>query len=143
MCFDYTGNFRVKLPIAMPKSRISTPAAPAAIGPYSQAIKAGNTCYLSGQIALDPATGQLVTGGFEAEVVRVFENLDGVAAACGASLADTVKVTLYLTDLGNFAKVNELMSRYFTEPYPARAAVGVASLPRGAQIEADAVLVIG
>jgi reactive intermediate/imine deaminase len=127
----------------MPNTPVSTTSAPAAIGTYSQAIKAGNTCYLSGQIALDPASGQLVSGGFEAEVAQVFENLKALAAACGGSLADTVKVTIFLTDLGNFAKVNEAMTRYFTQPYPARAAVGVASLPRGAQVEADAVLVIG
>ena len=127
----------------MPNTPVSTPSAPAAIGTYSQAIKAGSTCYLSGQIALEPATGQLVAGGFEAEVAQVFENLKALAAACGGSLGDAVKVTVFLTDLGNFAKVNEAMARYFMEPYPARAAVGVASLPRGAQIEADAVLVIG
>jgi reactive intermediate/imine deaminase len=127
----------------MPNTPVSTSAAPAAIGTYSQAIKAGNTCYLSGQIALDPATGQLVSGGFEAEVARVFENLKAVATACGGSLGDAVKITIFLTDLANFAKVNEAMARYFTEPFPARAAVGVASLPRGAQVEADAVLVIG
>jgi reactive intermediate/imine deaminase len=127
----------------MPRTPVSTSSAPAAIGTYSQAVKAGDTCYLSGQIALDPATGQLVAGGFEAEVVQVFENLKAVAAACGGSLADAVKVTIFMTDLGNFAKVNEVMARYFSVPYPARAAVGVASLPRGAQIEADAVLVIG
>ncbi len=122
---------------------VSTPHAPAAIGTYSQAVKAGNTCYLSGQIALDPATGQLVDGGFEAEIVRVFENLKALAAACGGTLGDAVKVTIYLTDLANFAKVNEVMARYCSQPYPARAAIGVASLPRGAQVEADAVLVIG
>jgi reactive intermediate/imine deaminase len=127
----------------MPNTSVSTPSAPAAIGTYSQAIKAGSTCYLSGQIALEPATGQLVAGGFEAEVAQVFENLKALAAACGGSLGDAVKVTVFLTDLGNFAKVNEAMARYFMQPYPARAAVGVASLPRGAQIEADAVLVIG
>jgi reactive intermediate/imine deaminase len=127
----------------MPNTPVSTPSAPAAIGTYSQAIKAGSTCYLSGQIALEPATGQLVAGGFEAEVAQVFENLKALAAACGGSLGDAVKVTVFLTDLGNFAKVNEAMARYFMQPYPARAAVGVASLPRGAQIEADAVLVIG
>jgi reactive intermediate/imine deaminase len=127
----------------MPNMPVSTSAAPAAIGTYSQAIKAGNTCYLSGQIALDPATGQMVGGGFEGEVEQVFVNLKALAAACGGSMADAVKVTVYLTDLTNFAKVNEAMARHFTEPYPARAAVGVASLPRGAQVEADAVLVIG
>ncbi len=127
----------------MNRTAVSSDAAPAAIGPYSQALKAGNTCYLSGQIALDPATQQMVAGGIDAEIVQVFDNLKAVAAACGGSLADVVKVTIYLIDLSNFAKVNETMARYFAQPYPARAAVGVASLPRGAQIEADAVLVIG
>ena len=127
----------------MNKTAVSTDAAPAAIGPYSQALKAGNTCYLSGQIALDPATQQMVAGGIDAERVQVFDNLKAVAAACGGSLGDVVKVTIYLIDLSNFARVNETMARYFAQPYPARAAVGVASLPRGAQIEADAVLIIG
>ena len=127
----------------MNRTAVSTDAAPAAIGPYSQALKAGNTCYLSGQIALDPATQQMVGGGIDAEIVQVFENLKAVAAACGGSLGDVVKVTIYLIDLSNFARVNETMARYFAQPYPARAAVGVASLPRGAQIEADAVLIIG
>ena len=127
----------------MNRTAVSTDAAPAAIGPYSQALKAGNTCYLSGQIALDPATQQMVAGGIDAEIVQVFENLKAVAAACGGSLGDVVKVTIYLLDLGNFARVNQTMARYFAQPYPARAAIGVASLPRGAQIEADAVLIIG
>ena len=127
----------------MPKSIVSTSSAPAAIGPYSQAVKAGNTVYLSGQIALDPASGQLVAGGIEAEVARVFENLKAVAEASGGSLADAVRVTIYLTDLGNFTRVNDAMARYFAAPYPARATVGVASLPRGAQVEIDAVLVLG
>ena len=126
----------------MSKTAVSTPHAPAAIGPYSQAIKAGNTCYLSGQIALDPTTGQLVAGGIDAEIPRMLENLKAVAEACGGSLAHAVKVTVYLTDLTNFAKVNEAMKACFSEPYPARAAIGVASLPRGAQVEADAVLVL-
>ena len=125
------------------KSIISTVDAPAAIGTYSQAVKAGNTCYLSGQIALDPRTKQMVAGGIDAEVVQVFENLQALAVASGGSLADAVKVTVYLTDLVHFAKVNEVMARYFPEPYPARAAIGVASLPRGALLEADAVLVLG
>ena len=127
----------------MSKSVISTDQAPAAIGTYSQAIKAGNTVYLSGQIPLIPATMQMVEGGFEAQAVQVFENLQAVAAAAGGSLADTVKLNIFLTDLGNFATVNEVMSRYFQPPYPARAAIGVASLPRGAQVEMDAVLVLG
>ncbi len=126
----------------MSRSIVSTPNAPAAIGTYSQAVKAGNTVYLSGQIGLDPTTMQLVDG-FEAQTVRVFENLRAVAEASGGSLADAVKLTIYLTDLANFAKVNEVMARYFTEPYPARAAVGVKELPRGAVVEADAVLVLG
>ncbi len=126
----------------MSRSIVSTPNAPAAIGTYSQAVKAGNTVYLSGQIGLDPVTMQLVDG-FEAQTVRVFENLRAVAEASGGSLADAVKLTIYLTDLANFAKVNEVMARYFTEPYPARAAVGVKELPRGAVVEADAVLVLG
>ena len=127
----------------MTRIPVSTARAPVAIGTYSQAIKVGDTCYLSGQIGLDPASGQLVSGGFDAEVARVFDNLAAVAAACGGSLADCVKMTIYLTDLGDFAKVNETMARFCVEPYPARAAVGVASLPRGAKVEADAVLVIG
>ncbi len=121
---------------------VSTPNAPAAIGTYSQAVKAGNTVYLSGQIGLDPASGQMVEG-FETQTVRVFDNLKAVAEAAGGSLADAVKLTIYLTDLANFGKVNEVMARYFDEPYPARAAVGVKELPRGAVVEADAVLVLG
>ena len=126
----------------MSRSIVSTPNAPAAIGPYSQAVKAGDTVYLSGQIGLDPATMQLAEG-FEAQTLRVFENLKAVAEAAGGSLADAVRLTIYLTDLGNFAVVNELMTRYVAEPYPARATVGVASLPRGAEVEIDAVLVVG
>ncbi|NLF53890.1 MAG: RidA family protein [Thauera phenolivorans] len=121
---------------------ISTPNAPAAIGTYSQAVKVGDTVYLSGQIGLDPASGQMVEG-FEAQTVRVFDNLKAVAEAAGGSLADAVKLTIYLTDLANFGTVNAVMSRYFDEPYPARAAVGVKALPRGAVVEADAVLVLG
>lgn len=127
----------------MSKEIISTPKAPAAIGTYSQAVKAGNTVYLSGQIPLDPATMTLVEGGFEAQTVQMFENLKAVAEASGGSLADAVKLTIYLTDLSNFATVNAVMSRYFTEPYPARAAVGVKELPRGSLVEADAILVLG
>jgi reactive intermediate/imine deaminase len=126
----------------MSKQIIATTSAPAAIGTYSQAVKAGNTVYLSGQIGLDPATMQMVEG-FEAQTVRVFENLKAVAEAAGGSLADAVKLNIYLTDLANFAKVNEVMARYFSEPYPARAAVSVKELPRGAVVEADAILVIG
>ena len=126
----------------MSKTAITSTAAPAALGPYSQAIKTGKTIYMSGQIGLDPATGQLVDG-IGAQIVRVFENLKAVAAASGGSLADAVRVTIYLTDLAHFAKVNEAMAKYFSAPYPARAAVGVASLPRGALVEADAILVLG
>lgn len=124
----------------MTRSIVSTPNAPAAIGTYSQAVRAGDTLYLSGQIGLDPANGQLVQG-IESQIERVFGNLKAVAEAAGASLGDVVKLTIYLTDLANFARVNEVMARYFTQPYPARAAVGVASLPRGALVEADAIIV--
>lgn len=126
----------------MNRKIISTPAAPAAIGTYSQAVQAGNTVYLSGQIGLDPATMQMAEG-IDAQIVRVFENLKAVAAAAGATLDDAVRITIYLTDLAHFAKVNEAMARYFNAPYPARAAVGVKELPRGALVEADAVLVLG
>jgi reactive intermediate/imine deaminase len=126
----------------MPKTIIATPAAPSAIGTYSQAVRAGDTVYLSGQIGLDPGSMQLV-GGIDAQIDRVFANLKAVAEAAGGSLGDAVRVTIYLTDLAHFAKVNETMARYFAQPYPARAAVGVASLPRGALVEADAVLVLG
>jgi reactive intermediate/imine deaminase len=119
---------------------ISTPEAPAAIGTYSQAVRAGDTVYLSGQIPLDPKTMQLVEGGFEAQARRVFENLRAVCRAAGGDFGNVVRVTVYLTDLGNFAKVNEVMATYFREPYPARAAVGVAALPRGAAVEIDAVM---
>lgn len=121
---------------------VSTAAAPSAIGTYSQAIRAGNTVYLSGQIPLDPATMELVSGDVETHVRRVFENLRAVARAAGGDLANAVKVNVYLTDLGNFQVVNKVMAEYFAEPYPARAAIGVASLPRGAIVEVDAVLVL-
>jgi len=124
------------------KTIISTPDAPSAIGTYSQAVQCGGTVYLSGQIGLDPTSMQLVDG-IDAQIDRVFANLEAVAQAAGASLADAVRVTVYLTDLGNFAKVNEAMAQYFPRPYPARAAIGVASLPRGALVEADAVLWVG
>ncbi|MCX7165814.1 MAG: Rid family detoxifying hydrolase [Rhodocyclales bacterium] len=126
----------------MSRKIISTSAAPAAIGIYSQAVQAGNTVYLSGQIGLDPVSMQMVDG-IDAQIVRVFENLKAVAAAAGATLNDAVKLNIYLTDLANFARVNETMARYVSEPYPARAAVGVKELPRGALVEADAVLVLG
>jgi reactive intermediate/imine deaminase len=125
----------------MPKDVISTPDAPSAIGTYSQAVRCGGTIYLSGQIGLDPATMQLADG-IEAQVKRVFDNLKAVAEAAGGSLDDAVKLTIFLTDLAHFAKVNEIMAAYFNQPYPARAAIGVASLPRAALIEADAILVI-
>jgi reactive intermediate/imine deaminase len=126
----------------MSRTIISTADAPAAIGTYSQAVQAGNTIYLSGQIGLDPVSMQMVDG-IDAQIVRVFENLKAVAAAAGATLDDAVKVNIYLTDLANFAKVNATMATYLREPYPARAAVGVKELPRGALVEADAVLVLG
>jgi reactive intermediate/imine deaminase len=126
----------------MAKQAIQTKDAPAAIGTYSQAIRAGNTIYLSGQIPLDPKSMQLVTGDTRAEIARVFDNLAAVAAAAGASLDSAVRITVYLTDLKNFALVNEVMAEYFKEPYPARAAIGVAALPRGAAVEVDAVLVV-
>ena len=126
----------------MAKTIIATPHAPAAIGTYSQAVRVGDTVYLSGQIGLDPATMQMVDG-IDGQIVRVFENLKAVAEAAGGSLADVVKLNVFLTDLGNFARVNETMARYFAEPFPARAAVGVSALPRGALVEADAVMHIG
>jgi len=126
----------------MAKQAIQTKDAPAAIGTYSQAIRAGNTIYLSGQIPLDPKSMQLVTGDTRAEIARVFDNLAAVAKAAGATLDDAVRITVYLTDLKNFALVNEVMAEYFKEPYPARAAIGVAALPRGAAVEVDAVLVV-
>jgi reactive intermediate/imine deaminase len=126
----------------MGREIVSTPKAPAAIGTYSQAVKAGSTIYMSGQIGLDPATMQMVDG-IDAQIVRVFENLKAVAEAAGATLNDAVKFNIYLTDLANFAKVNEVMAKYVAQPYPARAAVGVKELPRGALVEADAILVVG
>jgi reactive intermediate/imine deaminase len=126
----------------MSRQIISTPNAPAAIGTYSQAVKVGDTVYLSGQIGLDPVSMTMVEG-IDAQIVRVFDNLEAVAAAAGTTLDAAVKVNIYLTDLANFAKVNETMAKYFNQPYPARAAVGVKELPRGALVEADAVLVIG
>jgi len=127
----------------MSRQTIQTPNAPQAIGPYSQAVRAGDTVYLSGQIPLDPATMQLVSGDIEAEIHQVFKNLKAVAEAAGGSLAKAVKVNVFLTDLGHFAKVNEIMATYCTEPFPARAAVGVAQLPRGARVEIECVLYLG
>lgn len=121
---------------------IHTDAAPAAIGTYSQAIRVGDTVYLSGQIPLDPVTAALVEGGIDVQIARVFDNLAAVAAAAGGTLADVVKLNVYLIDLGHFPVVNEVMARYFSVPYPARAALGVAALPRGAQVEMDAVMVL-
>jgi reactive intermediate/imine deaminase len=126
----------------MSKDIISTEAAPKAIGTYSQAVRSGQTVYLSGQIPLVPESMELVQGDMEAQIRRVFDNLDAVAKAAGGSLADMVKLNIYLTDLGHFALVNQIMAEYFQVPYPARAAVGVASLPRGAQVEMDGVLVL-
>ena len=126
----------------MSKEIISTKSAPAAIGTYSQAVKVqGSTVYLSGQIGLDPATMQMVEG-IDAQIARVFDNLKAVTEASGGSMNDIVKINIYLTDLANFAKVNETMAKYFQEPYPARAAVGVAALPRGGLVEADGVMVL-
>ena len=122
---------------------IATPDAPAAIGTYSQAVRAGDTVYCSGQIPLDQKTGKLVEGDFEVHVRRVFDNLRAVCRAAGGDFDRVVRVTVYLTDLANFGKVNEVMATYFQEPYPARAAVGVASLPRGSQVEVDAVMYLG
>ena len=121
---------------------VSTPDAPAAIGIYSQAVRAGDTVYLSGQIPLDPKTMQLAEG-FEAQARRVFDNLRAVCRAAGGDFDRVVRVTVYLVDLGNFAKLNEIMATHFKEPYPARVAIGVASLPRGAQVEIDAVMYLG
>jgi reactive intermediate/imine deaminase len=126
----------------MGKQIISTAAAPAAIGTYSQAVRVGNTVWVSGQIPLDPATKELVKGGIEPEVRRVFDNVKAIVTAAGATLDDVVKATVFLTDLSHFALVNKIMAEYFREPYPARAAVGVASLPRGAQVEVECILAL-
>lgn len=125
----------------MSRAAIHTLDAPQAIGTYSQAIRVGETVYLSGQIPLDPATGALVDGGFEVEARRVFDNLKAVAAAAGSSLDRAARITVYVTDLANFPIVNNVMTEYFREPYPARVTIGVASLPRGAQVEVDCILV--
>ena len=126
----------------MSKQAIQSVDAPAAIGPYSQAIRAGDTVYLSGQIPLDPQTMQIVEGGIEAQARRVFDNLGAVARAANASLDDIVKLSILLTDLGEFAKVNDIMATYFKAPYPARATYQVAALPRGARIEVEAILAL-
>ncbi len=127
----------------MTKKIIHTDKAPKAIGTYSQAVKVGNTVYLSGQIPLVPHTMDLVQGDMAAQIRRVFDNLQAVAEAAGGGLADVVKLGVFLTDLGHFPLVNQIMADYFQEPYPARAAIGVAALPRGAAVEMDAVMVIG
>jgi reactive intermediate/imine deaminase len=124
------------------RTPISTADAPQAIGTYSQAVRAGSTVYLSGQIPLDPKTGEIVAGDMEAQVRRVFDNLRAVAIASGGDLSHVVKVNVFLTDLSHFALVNRVMAEYFQQPYPARAAVGVAALPRGAAVEMDAILAL-
>ncbi|WP_022960914.1 RidA family protein [Halopseudomonas pelagia] len=126
----------------MNKQVITSDRAPAAIGPYSQAIKVGNTVYLSGQIPLDPASMEVVEG-MEKQICQVFDNLSAVAEAAGGTLQDIVKLNIFLTDLGHFALVNDVMTRYFQQPYPARAAIGVAALPKGVPVEMDAVMVVG
>lgn len=132
--------YQIEFP-SMTKQIISTVQAPAAIGTYSQALRVGNTVYLSGQIGLDPTSMQLAEG-IEAQIKRVFENLQAVAQAAGGAFKNFVKVNIYLTDLGHFAKVNEVMAAYFSQPYPARATIGVASLPKGALIEIDGIIVL-
>jgi reactive intermediate/imine deaminase len=126
----------------MSRQSIHSDRAPAAIGPYSQAVRCGATVYLSGQIPLDPATMQLVEGDIALQARRVFDNLRAVCEASGGSLAQVARVGIYLTDLGHFAQVNAVMQEYFEAPYPARSTIGVASLPRGAQVEVDAILVL-
>ena len=126
----------------MPRQIIETDRAPGAIGAYSQAVRTGNTVYLSGQIPLDPKTMALVNETIEAEIHQVFKNLRAVTEAAGGTLGQIVKLNVYLTDLTHFPKVNEIMSAYFSQPYPARAAIGVASLPKGSRIEADGIIVL-
>lgn len=127
----------------MGRQIIQTDQAPKAIGTYSQAVRAGDTVYLAGQIPLDPATMDLVPGDMAAQIRRVFDNLQAVARAAGGELSDVVKLNVFLTDLGHFPLVNQVMADYFEEPYPARAAIGVAALPKGAAVEMDAVMVVG
>jgi len=127
----------------MSSSVIATTEAPAAIGPYSQAVRAGNTVYFSGQIPLDPATGALIEGDITAQTRRVFDNLVAVAQAAGGSLSQIVRVGIYVTDLANFAAVNAVMAEYFQQPYPARSTIEVSALPKAAQVEVDAVMVLG
>ena len=126
----------------MSKQIVSTSAAPAAIGPYSQAVRAGNTLWLSGQVPLDPVTKELVQGDIETQTRRVFDNIKAVVAAGGANIDDVVKTTIFLTDLSHFALVNKVMAEYFREPYPARSTVGVAALPRGAQVEVECIVAL-
>jgi reactive intermediate/imine deaminase len=126
----------------MTREIIATNKAPQAIGTYSQAVKVGNTVYLSGQIPLDPVTMTLVDGEIDQQIRRVFENLKAVAEAANGNFNDVVKLNVFLTDLGHFSRVNEIMAEYFSEPYPARAAIGVAALPRGANVEMDAILIL-
>ena len=126
----------------MPRQPVHTDRAPAAIGPYSQAVQRGGMVFLSGQIPLDPATGLLVEGDIEAQARRAFDNLQAVCEAAGGSLDDVVRLGLYLTDLGQFGVVNQVMAEYFTAPFPARSTIGVASLPRGAEFEVDAILML-
>ena len=126
----------------MSRKPVHTEEAPGAIGTYSQAVACGKTVYLSGQIPLDPKSMTLVAGGIEEQIHQMFKNLAAVAKASGGSLAHAAKITIYMTDLTQFAKVNEIMAQYFAKPYPARATVGVAALPRGAAVEADAILVL-
>ena len=126
----------------MTKQVIHTPDAPAAIGPYSQAIRVGDTLWMSGQIALDPATMQIVDGGIEAQAHRVFRNMRAVADTAGATLDDIVKLTIYMVDLAEFGKVNEIMATYFSQPYPARSTVQVAALPRGSRVEVEGIVAL-
>jgi reactive intermediate/imine deaminase len=127
----------------MPRQAIHSDSAPKAIGPYSQAVRAGNTLYLSGQVPIDPATGELIAGNIAAQASQVFENLKAVLAAGGATFDDVVRVAIYMPDLGNFGAVNEVMKRYFSEPYPARSTIGVAALPKNAAVEVDVIAVTG
>ncbi|HUX73420.1 MAG TPA: RidA family protein [Steroidobacteraceae bacterium] len=126
----------------MDRQIVSTPRAPSAIGTYSQAVRVGNTLWVSGQIPLDPATMTLVDGGIEAQTRRVFDNLKAIVSAAGASLDEVVKVSIFMIDLAHFALVNKIMAEYFREPYPARAAIGVAALPRGAQVEVECIVAL-
>ena len=126
--------------MSTPRTNIHTDAAPKAIGTYSQAVRVGDTVWISGQIALDPATMRMVEGDIDAEIRRCFDNLGAIITAAGATFANAVKVTVFLTDLAHFARVNEIMATYFEQPYPARAALGVAALPKGARVEMECVL---